>query len=554
VTGDRSPIGYNHKVRETTPTPRPLSRRQFLALSATVVVGACSGSDSGSDDTDDADTTATTGATGPATTPAAPTTQPASTTSAVTAPPTMTPATTTTTSGPPVEPLAGDPFVFGVASGDPDATGVVLWTRLGGDLPDDVPVTWELLDGDTVVASGTERATPEHAHTVHAVVPLDGPLDYRFTAGGFTSPLGHTQPATDRDELRIASASCQHFETGFYAAHRDLAEWQPDLVLFVGDFIYEGGTRPVGGEVVRSHDGPEPTDLESYRTRYAQYLGDADLQAARATCPWIAIWDDHEVENNYAGLTPQNPDDAPTFATRRAAAYQAWWEHTPTRLAAPDGEQPYAIYRGVEYGSLAAVNVLDGRQFRSVQACGNPVLSLDPPCPEVFDEARTMLGAEQEAWIADRFAASTATWNVLGQQTVLSDVRFGDAILNYDQWDGYPAARQRLLAGAPSDLIVITGDIHLAGVGTLGGAGVEFITTAISSTADIEPDFGEIVRNLGEIFDAELVFRGYTRHTVTPARWTAEYRSVTDVADPASAVTTWKSFTVDHGSGVPVAA
>jgi alkaline phosphatase D len=392
------------------------------------------------------------------------------------------------------------------------------------------------------------------------VVGLDRPLSYRFRAGGFTSPTGFTQPAGQRRQLTIASADCQHYETGFYAAHRDIAEWRPDLVLFLGDFIYEGPSRPVGGDddgvpIVRSHDGPEPKDLAGYRARYALYLGDADLQAARAVCPWLVVWDDHEVENNYAGTVAENPDEDADFRSRRAQAYRVWWEHMPTRLPAPIDEQPYPIYRGVDYGELAKISVLDGRQFRSDQACGDIVLSVEPPCPEVAEPDRTMLGAEQEAWLAEQFAAGEdVIWNVLGQQTVLSDTRLDQAILNYDQWDGYPAARERLLAQAPHDLIVITGDIHLAGVGQLGpgpnagSAGVEFVTTSISSTANVDDSLEELVRSLPGIVDVEIAHRGYIRHTVTGERWVADYRIVDNVSDPASPVSTWKTFVVEHGS------
>ena len=534
-------VNYNSPMTSAHEHPPRLSRRQFLAVGATVVATACAGSDDSSDATDAAGSG----------TPSAPGASAPTNTVAPVAAPSTAPATTAApvTTLPAVD-LAADPFRAGVASGDPDASSVVLWTRLLGDhLPEEVPVTWELLDGDAVVASGTEATTAADGHTVHVVVDLDGPLTYRFSAGGFTSPTGRTAPAADTGELRIASAACQHFETGFYAAHRDIAEWQPDLVLHLGDFIYEGAARPVGGEVVRSHEGREPTDLAGYRARYAHYLADADLQRARATCPWLLIWDDHEVENNYAGLTPEGAD-ASDFAARRAQAYQAWWEHTPTRLSRPQGEDRYEIYRGVEFGALARISVLDGRQFRSDQACGNPVLSADPPCDEVFAGDRSMLGAEQEAWLLERFATSTALWNVVGQQTVMTDVTFNGAILNYDQWDGYPAARDRVLSAAPTDLVVITGDIHLAGVATLGGKGVEFVTTAISSTANVEPELEDLVRSLPNILDAELVHRGYTRHTITPERWTAEYRSVDDIASSTSTVSSWRTFTVEHGSGV----
>ena len=526
----------------------PISRRQFLALSASVTIVACSGKTSPGTDSDADAPTSTSGSD--------PTTTSTTTTSTTTTSTTTTTTATPPTTQPAAAELAADPFTLGVASGDPGPTSIVLWTRLTGDLPDEIAVEWELLDGDDVVASGIESATADNAHTIHAVVELDRPLEYRFRAAGWESQRGRTQPATGRDELRIASASCQHFETGFYAAHRDIAEWRPDLVLFLGDFIYEGAANQVGGEVVRSHDGPEPTDLAAYRGRYAHYLGDTDLQAARAACPWIVIWDDHEVENDYAGTAADTASDDPsqtaTFADRRAQAYRVWWEHTPTRLTPPVDGEPYAIYRSVDYGELARISVLDGRQFRSDQECGSPTLSPDPPCEAVFDTARTMLGGEQEEWIAERFASSVTTWNVLGQQTVMSDATLPNgAVLNYDQWDGYPAARQRLLASPPENLVVITGDIHLAGVGSLGAAGVEFVTTAISSTANVPPELESVVRDLPNIIDAELTYRGYTRHTVNKDRWLAEFRIVDNIADATSPVSTWKSFQVE--SGIPIA-
>jgi alkaline phosphatase D len=449
---------------------------------------------------------------------------------------------------------------MGVAAGDPDATSVVLWTRLGGDdLPDAVDVTWETSSDDfaTIAASGTVTATAEDGHSVHVVVDVDGPIAYRFQAGGATSPVGRAGPAVVGDDgLRLAAVSCQHFETGFYAAHRDLAEWQPDAVVFLGDFIYEGAGRPLGDGIVRSHDGPEPTDVAGYRRRYAQYLGDGHLQAARAACPWWVIWDDHEVENNYAGLTSQDGEDPAVFAARRLAAYQVWWEHMPVRIPRPQADADVTIFRTGRYGDLLDLVLLDGRQFRSDQACGDATLSVEPACPEASDPARTMLGAAQEAWAAGVFAAADATWTVLGQQTVLTDLRLPNgAILNQDQWDGYAPARDRLLtAAAPvaGKLVVLTGDIHLAGVGRLRGLGTEFVTSSVSSNGLVPSSLQPILAGFTTIVDAELQHRGYTRHTITPTSWTAEYRIVADVAAPESPLLTWRTFTLPAAASTEV--
>jgi alkaline phosphatase D len=458
--------------------------------------------------------------------------------------------------------IGGNPFALGVSSGDPDETSAVLWTRLtapDGSTLDagDVEITWELADDrefESSVTWGTAVARADEAHSVHAVVEIDSPRWFRFRAGEWTSPAGRVAPTGlgvgggDGTNLRVATASCQHYEAGHYGAHRDLAEWAPDLVVFLGDFIYEYASSNISDDpAVRSHGSGEAATLDDYRRRYALYLSDADLRAARAACPWLVVWDDHEVENNYAGLTSETAGPPEEFAVRRLAAYQAWWEHMPVRVPRPTGDGDTMIYRTVRWGSLADVILLDGRQFRTDQACGDVTLSVDPACPETFDPARTMLGGEQERWVGEQFATSSATWPVLAQQTVLSDITLpNSAVLNFDQWDGYPKARERLLlqaAQAPRT-IVLTGDIHLAGIGRLPGVGVEFVTSSVSSPSLVPPDLVAALTGFESIVDAELSSRGYTRHTVTPDEWTAEYRIVADSADPASPVSTWKTFTV----------
>src|SRR4051794_12507762 len=297
-------------------------------------------------------------------------------------------ATDAATSGPAGD-LRDDPFTLGVCAGDPDASSAVLWTRLtAGDgaalAAGDVVVTWELArdpDFSAPIQSGDVVAAADDGHSVHVVVDVAAASWYRFRAGPWTSPVGRVAPAVG-GTVRLAATTCQHFETGFYAAHRDIAEWAPDLVMFLGDFIYEGASRPVGEDRVRSHRGDEPRDLDAYRDRYAQYLGDADLQAARAVAPWLVIWDDHEVENNYAGLTSEDDDPVDVFRERRLAAYQAWWEHMPVRIPRPRADVDTIIYRTISWGTLADFVLLDGRQFRSDQACGDVVLDLDAACPE----------------------------------------------------------------------------------------------------------------------------------------------------------------------------
>jgi alkaline phosphatase D len=278
---------------------------------------------------------------------------------------------------------------------------------------------------------------------------------------------------------------------------------------------------------------------------------------AHAMCPWVVTWDDHEVENNYASLTPQDVADSEGYAQRRAVAYQAWWEHMPVRLAPPVDEN-LTIYRKVAWGGLVNMLVLDGRQYRSDQACGDAVLQVTPACDEASDPARSMLGSEQETWVADN-VASDAIWTVLANQTVMTDIRLGQAILNFDQWDGYAPSRDRILdavdAAAVENLVVITGDIHLAGVGQLTttadpttSRGVEFVTTSISSSGNIDASTESLLIALPNIIDAEVRHRGYTMHSISADSWTADYRIVDNALVEGSPVTTWKTFTVNAGS------
>jgi alkaline phosphatase D len=303
--------------------------------------------------------------------------------------------------------LPDDPFRLGVASGEPTASSVILWTRLapdplavGGGMPaEPVPVAWQVMadeegeEWEDVVADGTAVADPADAHALHVDVPGLEPgtwYRYRFVVDPWVSATGRTRTAPAAGAtgpLVVGQASCQDWQDGYYAAHRDLAAAGLDLLVFLGDYIYEAAAAPIGGEIVRSHDSPEPTTLDEYRARYALYKSDADLQAAHAACPWVLIWDDHEVDNNYAADADQDGGDPEAFRQRRAAAYRAWWEHQPVRLPAPDGPD-LPIFRRLDLGDLATLLLVDGRQYRSDQACGAPALSLEPPCPEITAPGR----------------------------------------------------------------------------------------------------------------------------------------------------------------------
>jgi alkaline phosphatase D len=501
-----------------------------------------------------------------------------STSGTTTVPPTSAPPTTVapTTTLPLAPTLPGDPFTLGVASGDALSDAVVLWTRLAPDpladndragMPaEDVPVVWEVATGQDfadTVASGVATASPDHAHTVHVDVTGLRPATtywYRFRVGSYTSTTGRTvtMPAAEATagQLVIGHACCQNYEEGRYAAHRDIAAAELDALIWLGDYIYEGRAHPVGQDgTVRSHNGAEPTDLRGYRGRYALYRSDPDLQAAHASTGWYVIWDDHEVENNYAGDHGDDPVSDADFPARRAAAYQAWWEHQPVRLPAPTSGD-YQIYRSFPLGPLGQLFLLDGRQYRSDQACGDRVLSLDPPCTETFAPGRTMLGDVQQRWLLDGMAANTGPWNVIGNQTILADLTLNGAVLNFDQWDGYPEARQLLLGGIEqaglTNVVTITGDIHAAGVTDLtlddeNGRRVvatELITSSVSSSSNLPLGAEAVLAQFPDVHYADGTRRGWVRNTITATSWEAEYRAVDDATRADSTISVPARFRI----------
>lgn len=388
------------------------------------------------------------------------------------------------------------PFLLGVASGSPLPTSVVLWTRLLTSLPPDplsaaplpplpYKVRWEVARDEAfrqIVAQGEAAAVPELAHSVHVEVSGLAPgtwYFYRFMQGSAVSPVGRTRTAPAPDEenpaLKLVVASCQHWEFGAYGAHRHIASAAPDLVAFLGDYIYEWGPYQLQHpqDATRSD---ESFTLAQYRARYAQYKSDPHLQAAHRVAPWIVTWDDHEVANDYANDRDERLD--PKFILRRAAAYQAFYEHMPLRLPTlPAGADRFAyfrIYQAYDWGKLARFYMLDDRQYRTYEACPKPDQggsnSVTSSCRERLNPKRSMLGQQQEAWLARTLAQSSAQWNIIGQQTLMAQnsqtpVKHpGDGRFWTDGWDGYPQARQNLLnqlrQSQTRNPLVLGGDVH----------------------------------------------------------------------------------------------
>lgn len=483
--------------------------------------------------------------------------------------------------------IAEHPFTAGIASGSPTVDSVVLWTRLlGAELPPQpITVGWEVADDERftrIVQSGQAQALPELAHAVHVEVPglaPDRAYHYRFLAGPWTSAAGRTRtlPAPDAPHarLRLAYASCQHWEHGFFGAYRHMRDDAPDFVVFLGDYIYE---YPPSRRGVRRTDGQWTVTLEQYRARHAAYKSDPDLQAMHQACPWFFTWDDHEVQNDYAGDRPG--DGGPPvddFVARRAAAYQAYYEHMPLRASvltrALEGLRSGAelrLHSQVRFGRLAQLCLLDVRQYRSRQACSPPRRAstvLDPElCAERGDPARTLLGAAQEQWLESRLAAGGSTWNVLGQSTLLGqrDLLQGPGrVVWSDGWDGYPQARRRLLGAlqehAVPNAVVLGGDVHENWVGHVKAdydrpdsatLGVEFCGTSITSLA-FEPE--RVLHRLADnphFIHADAARRGYGIADFRPARLEVSLRVLDDARRRDPQVSTEARFLVEAGRPV----
>lgn len=469
------------------------------------------------------------------------------------------------------------PFTLGVASGDPTADGVVLWTRLapealvgGGMDPSPVEVSWQISEDEgmtKVVRQGKITATPEWGHSVH--VEVDGLRPdrwywYQFKAGGEVSPRGRTRTfpvATSLPErLKFAFASCQHYETGLFTAYDHMVQEDLDLVVHLGDYIYEYAG---ADKRVRKHTGPETTTLVGYRNRYAQYRSDPALQAMHAAAPWLVTWDDHEFDNNCAGDVSEEKEVTPeNFLLRRAAAYQAYYEHMPLRRSAMPKGPDMMLYRKVSYGRLADFHVMDTRQYRSDQPCGD---GKKPQCDEALNPNASLMGEIQRDWLFENLAKSSSTWNVLAQQVMMARVdrvAGPETGFSMDQWPGYEMERRRVLKYLHdqriSNPVVLTGDIHsnwandlIADFDNLDSQVVasEFVGTSISSGGD-----GSLVpKHLDETY-AENPFvkfhsaeRGYVRCEVTPDHWKTDYQAVEYVSKFGAPLRTRASFALEAG-------
>jgi alkaline phosphatase D len=475
-----------------------------------------------------------------------------------------------------------NPFTLGVASGYPHANGVTLWTRLapeplaGGGMPGiPVEVSWEVAADEKfrdVAARGVAVASPDWAHSVH--VDANGLQPerhywYRFRAGEALSAIGRTrtapEPGTANARLRFAFASCQQYEHGYYIAYRHMAREDLDLVVHLGDYIYEATW---GRNLVRSHDAAEAYTLPEYRNRYALYKSDDDLKLAHAAFPWIVTWDDHEVDNDYANDRSQDLDPREQFLLRRAAAYQAYYEHMPLPAWARPRGPAMRLHNTVAYGQLAQFFVLDTRQYKSPQVCarsqrGGSTVVREEDCTERLNPAQSMLGRTQEQWLDESAGRSQGRWNVIAQTTLMAQAerRSGPGADYWtDGWDGYPRARERLLASLikqrVSNPLVISGDVHMSAVNDLKldfnapdspVVATEFVCPSITSYGPSLKHVELLLQENAHIRFANSARRGYTTLDLTPTRCVARIRTIANATEQDSPIRNLALYTVEDG-------
>lgn len=515
-------------------------------------------------------------------------------------------------------------FAHGVASGDPLADRVILWTRVSTEAADEIVLRWEVASDAgfaSIVASGEARTSAARDHTVK--VDATGLVAgrsywYRFNAYGRLSPVGRTRtlPAVGAQQVRLAVFSCSNYPAGYFNVYAEAAKRNDlDATVHLGDYIYEYARDGYASENAAalgrlSEPATEIVQLADYRRRHAQYRSDADLQALHAAAPMIAVWDDHEITNDtwLNGAENHQPGEG-DFAARKAAAIQAYHEWMPIRTGADAGQ----IYRSFDFGGLLALHMLDTRVVgRDEQLSYAPFLTqtgIDAAgfASAVGNPARQLLGSAQAAWLQQQMAASTATWQVLGQQVLMGRMEVPAPLLlgllglgglslaeysalvakaqtapqtltpqelavlqapaipyNLDAWDGYPAAREAVLEMARSqnkNLVVLAGDTHNAWASDLLDAqgrqvGVEFATSSVTSPGfeDYLPDedpavlAGALTQLVGPLQYCDTARRGYVLLTATATECRADWTYVDTITSRSFQAVTDKTLRVLPGA------
>ncbi|MBK7147635.1 MAG: alkaline phosphatase D family protein [Bacteroidetes bacterium] len=469
------------------------------------------------------------------------------------------------------------PFYHGVASGDPLSDRVIIWTRISTDnAVSPVTVNWQVYS-DTTLATVVQSGSTSTDSTKDFTVKVDVTnlqantwYYYRFSYDTFQSVLGRTRtlPVGAVNNLRFAVASCQDYQSGYYNAHRHLAERNDvDAVLFLGDYTYEDAAdnNPVGD---RFHEPDKKTvSVLDYRLRQSLYHLDPDLQAAHQQYPWIAVWDDHETTNNsYTDSAKNhNVNDGPWY-TRKTNAVQAYNEWMPIRT--PDIADTFRIFRRFTWGDLLDLYMIDTRLYDRDRQAGTTIAITNT---ELNDSTRTMVGPAQFSWLENNMQSSTAQWQILGQQVMMTPLVIPAGVLgadpfvvNGDQWDGYPYERQRfydfVLGDSIRNVVVLTGDIHtawandlpLAGYDTANrskSVGVEFVAPSITSGNELPPLItAPVISSLApHVRYVELVQHGYYVLDVTPQRTQADFIYVSSIESKAYTVNDLHHYCVSDG-------
>ena len=493
-------------------------------------------------------------------------------------------------------PAGSGVFQHGVASGDPLADRVIVWTRVtpaaAGSVSLECVVATDVSFANIVVQRtlGTDATVDYTVKTDIVGLQPETTYYYRFSSGGATSPVGRTRtlPAGSASRLRLAVVSCSNLAQGYFNAYRRVAERADlDLVLHLGDYIYEHGAS--SGDVRIHEPAVEILTLSDYRTRYAQYHRDLDLQELHRQHPMIAIWDDHDIASNANVAGSQNHTEGAegTWTARVAAALQGHYEWMPVRVV--DAANPRKDYRSFSYGNLVELMMLEERVLAR-----SPQLPTNTSIDKVFtqsgaftDPSREMLGAEQHDWLAGRLRSSTAKWKFIGQGVMLAQLKIlpatnaagGGRFINADQWDGYQPARDRLFdvlkgsGGLPAvdNVVVLTGDAHSSWAADLtqdpnngdlasggydesSGAGsraVEFVDTSVTSPSFYDT-FGlaaSTLRTINPHFKyIDLSRRGYMLVDADATRVVSEWWYVDTVASPSSGQSFGAAFQVQDGT------
>jgi alkaline phosphatase D len=482
---------------------------------------------------------------------------------------------------------------YGVASGDPRPNSIVLWTRIPESFQPPLGeatavhyqvATSALFSLGSIVAAGEAVTNGSVDYTVRVIAEGLAPATryyYRFsTATGYQSVVGRTKTAPAPDDhpqaLSFAFVSCQNFTQGFYTVYAYLAQEQVDFCVHLGDNIYENGHAGLTHGHVREDliGGGQATDLTTYRQKYQLYLSDPYLREVRRRFPWVVLWDDHELFNNYTGQQVAQEDPQ-----RQRDAYTAFLEYMPVQPIeplSPDNPPRVQLYRQLAFGDLLEVFALDERQYRDAAVCARDMLS--PGCPELEEPTRTMLGEGQRSWLQSGLQVSKSQWKCLLNQVMM--MRFAvinqqggagdripisilrqpvaideDVYVNLDAWDGYPSERANLLQFIADqgihNVVVCTGDAHncFAGVlhpdfaeATSPATAVECVGGSVSSfgTAEITGhDLTMPARRLvpqvnPHITYLDLKYHVYTKVIVSPEYMDIRYIAVDTVSQPAA--------------------